>query len=127
MLTLVRRDNLTDACVDATKLDCVTVQVHLWLLDLAKQLEEERLRVSHQDFKVLLDGLLVNALCSDGDCFLLVWSQVVVRDVKVDDVAAASVDGFADNKASTLQAVTWLVLGDLLKRHEVFDIQLLVL
>ena len=43
VLALVSRDELSDTCIDATKLDGVAVQVYLRCLHLTQKLEKERL------------------------------------------------------------------------------------
>ena len=125
MLACLGADELSDAGVDTTKLNSVTVEVDAWGLHFAQELEEERLGISDKNFKILADALLVNAVGGHHDLLSLVGPQGVVRRVEVNYVATACLDGLTHDEAAALDALLLAVAG--VHHDVVLQRQLLVL
>lgn len=126
MLASVGADELSDTGVDAAEFDGVAIEVNTWGLNLAQQLEKERLCISDKNLKVLADALLVDAVSSHHDLLALVRTQSVMSGIEVDDIATASFDGLSNDQASTLYAAFLLAILRI-HHYEVFERQLLVL
>lgn len=101
MLALVCGDKLADSCIYTPKFDSFAVQIDLRCLNFTEKLEEERLCISHQDLKVLLNGFLVDTVSLHEDFLFLMRAQRVVRNIKVDHIASPCFNWLTDNKAAT--------------------------
>ena len=105
MLARVARDKLADACIDASKLYGVAVEMDPRSLHFTQELEEKGWSICDLDLEVLLDGLLVDAVGGHDDLLLLARAQRIVRYIKVDDIALPGVYRLTNDEAATLKAI----------------------